>query len=210
MQASLAFPQSLTERYRPAKIAEFAGLDKPKRILGNFARGARSDAFVFIGPSGTGKTTMALALAAELGAELHHVGSQECTVAELEHVIHMCQYVPLRGGFHFILIDEADQMTDKAQLFLLSRLDATAFPPATIFVFTCNDTSRLEARFLSRCKVLEFSSYGLSAPLVELLGRVWHAEGGNGDAPNFARLIKESNNNARESLQRLEIALLDR
>lgn len=31
-----------------------------------------------------------------------------------------------------------------------------------------------------------------------------------GDCPNLARLVKESNNNARESLQRLEIALLDR
>lgn len=31
-QSDLAFPVSLTERYRPHSIDEFAGLDKPKRL----------------------------------------------------------------------------------------------------------------------------------------------------------------------------------
>ncbi len=53
-------------------------------------------------------------------------------------------------------------MTPAAQLALLSKLDATAFPPNTVFIFTCNATDSLEPRFLTRCRVIEFSSYGMA------------------------------------------------
>ena len=42
-----------------------------------------------------------------------------------------------------MLVDEADRMTPAAQLALLSKLDATAIPPNTIFIFTCNETDGL-------------------------------------------------------------------
>ncbi|PYU30366.1 MAG: hypothetical protein DMG31_14045, partial [Acidobacteria bacterium] len=67
---SFAFPQPLSEKYRPKTIAEFIGLERPKRIMANFARDPRSAAFLFIGPSGTGKTTMALALCDAIGGGL--------------------------------------------------------------------------------------------------------------------------------------------
>ncbi len=51
---ALAFPQPLAEKYRPHAIADFLGLEKPKRILASFARNPRSAAFLFTGPSGTG------------------------------------------------------------------------------------------------------------------------------------------------------------
>jgi hypothetical protein len=54
-------------------------------------------------------------------------------------------------------------MTNAAQLALPSKLDSTDAVPNTIWIFTANDTERLERRFLSRCKLLEFSSYGLAA-----------------------------------------------
>jgi hypothetical protein len=37
MQFEIAFPQPLSEKYRPKRIAEFAGLDKPKRIVSKLA-----------------------------------------------------------------------------------------------------------------------------------------------------------------------------
>ena len=64
---SFAFPQPLAEKYRPRAIADFIGLERPKRIMANFARNPRSAAFLFTGPSGTGKTTMALALCDAIG-----------------------------------------------------------------------------------------------------------------------------------------------
>ena len=107
-----------------------------------------------------------------------------------------------------MLADEADQMTDSAQLALLSKLDSTDPAPNTIWIFTANDTERLERRFLSRCKVLEFSSYGLAGEIAAYLDKVWRTEGGNGNGPDFERLAKDSRNNLRDCLMRLEVELM--
>jgi DNA polymerase III delta prime subunit len=151
---------------------------------------------------------MALALANQIKAELHHVPSQKCNADAIDKACHDCWFVPLAGGFHIVLVDEADRMTPAAQLALLSKLDATAFPPNTVFVFTCNETGTLEPRFLSRCRVIEFSSYGMAGDIAAYLDTVWHAEGGNGDGPDLARLAKEARNNVRDCLMRLEVELM--
>ncbi|MGH2508054.1 MAG: hypothetical protein ACRDHZ_11720, partial [Ktedonobacteraceae bacterium] len=104
-----------------------------------------------------------LALAETLRAEVHHIPSQQCNIANVEDVIRQCWYVPVSGGFHLVLVDEADKMSNAAQLHFLSKLDATAFPPQTIFVFTCNTADGLESRFLSRTRQIEFSSYGMAS-----------------------------------------------
>jgi replication-associated recombination protein RarA len=208
MSATFTLPMPLAEKYRPRAIADFAGLDKPKRILSNFASNPYQSAWIFIGPPGTGKTTMALALAEMLKAEVHHIPSQQCNVANVEDVIRQCWYVPISGGFHLVVVDEADKMSNAAQLHFLSKLDATAFPPQTIFVFTCNSTDGLEARFLSRNRQIEFSSYGLAAEATRLLENVWQREANSAPAPNFARIVKESSNNIRDALMCLETELL--
>jgi DNA polymerase III gamma/tau subunit len=206
---SLPFPQSLAEKYRPKAIAEFIGLEKPKRILAKFAAQPYPSAWLFVGPSGVGKTSMAQALCAAIGGELHHIPSQKCTVDTIEKACHDCHYLPFSPGkFHIVLCDEADRMTPAAQLALLSKLDATAFPPNTIFVFTCNETGSLEPRFLSRCRVIEFSSYGMAGEIAAYLDKVWHAESGNGNAPDLSRLAKEARNNVRDCLMRLEVELM--
>ena len=209
MQGDLAFPQSLTEKYRPVRIADFIGLERPKKVLSAFCRRPRCGGWLFVGPSGLGKSTMALALASELRAELHKIPSQKCTAPALEDVVRQCWYAPMApGGFHVVLADEADAMSNAAQLQLLSKLDSVDPAPNTIWVFTANGTERLERRFLSRCKVLEFSSYGLAGEIAAYLDRIWHAEGGNGNCPDFERLAKDSRNNVRDCLMRLEVELM--
>jgi len=151
---------------------------------------------------------MALALAETLRAEVHHIPSQQCNVSNVEDVIRQCWYVPVSGGFHLVLVDEADKMSNAAQLHFLSKLDATAFPPQTIFVFTCNATDGLESRFLSRTRQIEFSSYGLATEATRLLESIWEQEANGASAPNFTRIVKESSNNVRDALMTLETELL--
>lgn len=203
------FPVSLAEKYRPRSIDAFIGLDKPKNVMRKLAANPFPSAWLFVGPSGTGKTSMALALAEQMPAELHHIPSQECNLENIDRVRRICQYMPMQGKkVHLILIDEADRMTPAAQISLLSKLDATNFPPNTVFIFTCNETGNLEPRFLSRVHVLEFSSYGISKECSQLLETIWSSELAGDSQPNFARIVKDSANNVREALMRLETELM--
>lgn len=209
MQGDMFSGESLAEKYRPRKITEFIGLEKQRKVLAAFAKHPKACAWLFIGPSGLGKSTMAMALADELEAEIHKIPSQKCTVGAIDEVVRMCWYAPMkRGGFHVVLADEADQMTPQAQLALLSKLDSTDPAPNTIWIFTANDTSRLEKRFLSRCRVLEFSSYGMRSELAGLLARVWRSEKGTDGTLDFERMAKDSTNNVRDALNTLEVELL--
>jgi DNA polymerase III delta prime subunit len=156
-----------------------------------------------------GKTSIALALASQIGAELHHLPSGKCNAQSIEETVRLCHYMPMTpGGLHLVLVDEADGMTKPAQLALLSKLDATAFPPNTVFIFTCNGTEGLEPRFLSRCRTVEFSSYGMASEITSFLDRVWHSEGGNGNGPDLSRVVKDSRNNVRDALMTLEVELM--
>jgi DNA polymerase III delta prime subunit len=109
---------------------------------------------------------------------------------------------------HIVIVDEADQMSKAAQLSLLSKLDTTNATPNTIWIFTCNEMERFEDRFISRCVLVEFSNYGVAKEATQLLADVWEKESNGATSPNFARIVKEANNNIRTALNKLQHELM--
>lgn len=90
---------ALTSKYQPKKIAEFAGLHRPKRIMQRFISDPHSDAFLLYGGAGLGKTTFALAVADELGCtkdrlNLIHVAAAECTVEKVRWIRDITESAP--------------------------------------------------------------------------------------------------------------------
>lgn len=70
------------------------------------------------------------------------------------------------------------------------------------------ETENLEKRFLSRCRVIEFSSYGLNSEISGLLEKIWVSETNNAPKPNFQRIAKDSTNNVRDALMQLEVEVM--
>jgi replication-associated recombination protein RarA len=204
--------QPLVEKYRPTTLDGFVGLDKARAVLRKLVENPYSSAWLLLGPSGLGKTTMARAIADAIGGQLHHVPSRSCDLAMVDKIVSDCRYTPWQGRWHVVLVDEADQMSAPAQLAFLSVLDGTAPPPDTIFLFTANATAKLADRFLSRVRKVQFEAS--SEPAIDLLERVWKAEIAalpeevhEVRPPDFKAILQAANGNIRTALMTLEVEL---
>lgn len=198
--------QGLTTKYQPKKLKDFIGLRTPKAIMGKLVADPYDSAFLFVGASGCGKTTLAFAVAAEMKAEVHHVASSKCTKESVDDLIGKCWYRPMFGERHCPIIDEADLMSTAAQNAFLSILDGSgSFPPETTFFFTTNNTAKLEARFQSRCRVLQFDESVDVGDLGGFLYDVWFEMAPSwATAPLMHKILAEAKGNVRAGLMALE------
>ena len=197
----------LVEKYRPRRVQDFCGLTGPRGVLARFSESPYSSSWLFCGDSGTGKTTMAYALAENIGGQIYHIAARGCDLETVRDTCRQCHYMPMFGKWNFVIVDEADQMTSAAQLAFLSILDSTEAPPNTIFFFTANETKRLERRFIGRTRVLEFGLAAEVESAVMHLAMIWRAET-TGDAPDLSRMFIESEYNLRDCLMKLEIEIM--
>jgi replication-associated recombination protein RarA len=227
-QNGIDFPTSLAEKYQPRTIEQFIGLRNAKQIIASLLKKPRPCALLFVGPPGAGKTAMGMAFAETLPGSLVHIPAQKCDVAMLDSLNERFAYSMPTGNFWIPLFDEADQMTEKAQLQLLSKLDGTASlkpkfgggfergeAPPIIYLFTCNGIGpeqttpprMLLPRFVSRCMVIPFEAVSQS-DIAEYLKQIWAREGGREGLP--AEYFHDLANGVgvRDALMRLDVELL--
>ena len=174
--------EALTSAYKPRSVADILGQPQVRAALQTFVASPRPAAMLFTGPTGVGKTSAALALAAELGCDLDPSGiggvrviaSGEQTADSVRQALNQLYYTTLRGsGWKVIIVNEADRMHPAAETIWLDALEN--LPSKSVVIFTTNYAERLSDRFRDRCMTLEFegNSEALGIDALRLLAFVW-------------------------------------
>jgi hypothetical protein len=228
LQAGFQFQATLAERYQPRTVDGFVGLSGVKRLFSGLVEKPKPCGILCIGEAGVGKSAMAMAFAEQLPGSLQQINGAKCTLKEIDAMRDRFAYYPPKGKFWICLVDEADQMTEMAQLQLLSHLDGTASlkpmwgggfergePHPIIWIFTCNGRgpqqldppASLLPRFRSRCLIVPFA-VPTPGELAIYLERVWAAERGPATPDGYFDFIASYRVGVRDALMRLEVDLL--
>jgi DNA polymerase-3 subunit gamma/tau len=168
--------QVLARKYRPQTFAEIVGQETVVRTLSNALKlGRIAQAYLFVGPRGTGKTTTAriLAKALESGDKpsadfdpqepicveiaegrcldvLEIDGASNNGVEQVRDLRDNVRYAPAKGRYKIYIIDEVHMLSTAAFNALLKTLEE---PPAHVkFVFATTEVHKLPATILSRCQ----------------------------------------------------------
>lgn len=181
-------PKPATEKYRPRTLAEMVGQGAVVWRLQEFLEAPYSGALLMEGETGTGKTTAALCLAAELGAVefggMFRIKSGMQDAEAVGKVLDVLRFTPMLGsGWKVVIVDEADNMSPKAAQMWLSALED--LPPRSVIVFTTNHPDKFPQRFLDRCERITFESCPdlLWQDAQAIADMIWKAEGRSGDPP---------------------------
>lgn len=172
--------KALYRTYRPTTFDEVVGQEHIVRTLKNALKENKiAHAYLFAGPRGTGKTTMAKLLAKALNCE-EGIGHQcnRCSncqainevshpdvieidaasnngVDEVRDLIDRVRYLPIKGRYKVYIIDEVHMMTSGAFNALLRTLEE---PPAhVIFILATTEPHKILPTILSRCQRYDFA-----------------------------------------------------
>jgi len=206
--------QSLCEAYRPKKWGEVVGQDAAIAALKVLARrGLAGRAYWFSGLSGSGKTTIARLLAAEIAdpmavTELDAGALTVPMLKEVEASMRLWGWGD-KGGKAYI-VNEAHGLPAGIVRQLLVMLERLPQHVMFIFTTTVRGQKRLFANIdagplLSRCYCIELESEGLEGPFADRVRAVAHAEGLDG-APveKYLRLAQRCECNMRAMFQAVE------
>lgn len=144
------------EKYRPKTVSDTILPDQLKAVFQQFVDQKNIPNLILSGSAGVGKTTIARAMLEELGCDYVVInGSLNGNIDTLRNDISMfASSVSLTGGRKYVILDEADYLTDKTQPALRNFMEE--FSKNCGFILTCNFKDKIIAPLHSRCSVVDF------------------------------------------------------
>ena len=220
---------ALYNKYRPQSFEEVAGQQVIVRTLKNaIANDKIAHAYLFCGPRGTGKTTMARLFAKALncseglGHQCNHCSNCEALnngshpdvveidaasnngVDQVRELIERVNYAPIRGRYKIYIIDEVHMMSQGAFNALLKTLEEP--PEHVIFILATTEPHKVLPTILSRCQRYDFGKIepnDMKAKLIEILGK----ENVSYDDGALSAIIDLSDGGMRDALSILDQVL---
>ena len=193
------------EKYRPKTLADVVGQDRVVRYLGSCLNDGREfNHMVYYGPPGTGKTSVAHALAYELGVDfLEFNASDDRTLSFIRKtIISAMHYGPFTGDFKLIFLDETESLLKDAQFALKTPLEKY-FSNCRI-IFGCNDKSNIDEAIISRSVVFQFVPISKEA-MVKRLRYVAEKEGLTVDNGILDQISDKSKGDLRKAINWLQV-----
>ncbi len=154
----------LAERVRPKTIKEFYGqnhLTKDKKIINQILKSGESFSFIFWGPPGTGKTTLAKIISNNIDSAFYELSAISSGVRQIREIINKAKINLEIGKRSTVFIDEIHRFSKNQQDSLLHSVENGII--TLIGATTENPSFEITPPLLSRCrvitlKVLDFGS----------------------------------------------------
>jgi len=170
---------ALYRKYRPESFDQILGQDHiVKTIAGSLEAGKISHAYLFYGPRGTGKTTIARIIAKVLGTSSNDIYELDAAsnrgIDEVRSIKDGVGTMPFDSKYKIYILDEVHMFTTQAWNALLKTIEE---PPAhVIFILATTDIDKVPETIMSRCQSFSFRRPS-DAILSKLIKKVATKEG---------------------------------